>query len=358
MKYRLNTFFARKNYATDATIVIDLNMEDVVSNIIIGVETVNVGDTIIEHVMAILTKIELIDGSDVLFSLDGYQAEALDWYNRGGKFRANWNWCLNGQSVSRFVGINFGRWLWDKEYAFDPKRFTNPQLRITVDPDAGVNTPSSVYITCWANMFESPPAGLRGFLMSKEIKEYTMAANTHEYTDLPLDWPYRALYFQPFLRGTESHQCIQNLKISEDQDKRVPYNHGVPDIINTIAGLYGRVEESYIMAATTAYVYLYITATTHVTAVGVGWAATPIATGVCCYDGDGGRLKVASKTAAANLQVDVRGDIPHAVFEIPFGLKNEEADWYDVRGLGNLKLDVTGGAAATGHIFLQQVRSY
>ncbi|MBA7471397.1 hypothetical protein ES707_06703 [subsurface metagenome] len=358
MKYRLNTFYARTNHDSETTIVIDLNMKDIVSNIVIGLETVNATDDIIEHAMAIIKKIELIDGSDVLYSLDGYQAEALDWYNRGGKFRANWNWCLIGMNVSRFIGVNFGRWLWDKEYAFDPNRFTNPQLRITVDPDAGVNTPSSVYITCWANMFESSPVGLKGFLMSKEIKEYAVTADAHEYTDLPLDYPYRALYFQPFVRGTESHQCIKNLKISEDQDKRIPYNHGITDIINTIAAEYGRVEESYIMPATAAGVYLYITPTTHVTAVGVGWGDPAVATGVACYNGDGGRLDVDSVTVNANIQVHVKGDIPHAVFEIPFGLKNEPEDWYDVRGLGTLRLDIEGGATATGHIFLQQARNY
>lgn len=357
MKYRLNTFFAAKNFASNATEVIDLRMQDVISNIIIKLDTVNVGDTIIEHPIKILNKIELVDGSDVLFSLNGFETEALDWYDQRGKFRPNWNWCLTTASVSRSLAINFGRYLWDKEYAFDPKKFSNPQLRITVHPAVGGNTPSSVYVTCWANLFEESPAGLKGFFMSKEVKQYTMADATHEYTDLPLDWPIRGLYLQPFLRGTESVLCLENVKLSEDQDKRVPYNHSITDIMAAMAERYPEVEESYIMPVSATGAYLYIAPTNHVIAVGNPWDSQAGACSIHLTDGDGGKLHVYA-SASANIQVRVRGDAPHAVFEIPFGLKDDPSDWYDVRALGNLRLDVTGNAAAEGHIFLQQARSY
>lgn len=357
MKYRLNTFFAAKNYTSNTTEVIDLRMKDVISNIIIKLDTVNVGDTIIEHPIKCINKIELVDGSDVLYSLNGFEAEALDWYDQRGKFRPNWNWCLTTLSVSRQLAINFGRYLWDREFAFDPTKFTNPQLRITVHPAAGGNTPSSVYITCFANMFEESPPGVKGFFMSKEVKQYTMADATHEYTDLPLDWPIRGLYLQPFLRGTESVLCLENVKLSEDQDKRVPYNHSITDIMNAIAERYPEVVETYIMPVSTGGPYLYIAPTNHVFLTGSRWEASSTALSVACTDGDGGKARVYG-SASGNAQILVRGDVPHAVFEIAFGLKDEPSDWYDVSGLGSMKLDVTGNAAAEGHIFLQQARSY
>jgi hypothetical protein len=201
MQNRINKFFAQKSYTDDTTEVIDIKINDVISNIILKLDTLNVGDANTEHPMAILTKIELVDGSEVLYSLDGFEAEALDWYDRGGRFGYQWNWALTGMSMTRTLAINFGRYLWDKEYALDPTRFKNLQLRVTIHHDAGGNAPSTVYLTAWANIFSSPPAGLRGFFMSKEIKQYTAADGTHDYTDLPLDYPIRGLYIQPFLRA-------------------------------------------------------------------------------------------------------------------------------------------------------------
>ncbi len=357
MKYRLNKFFAQKNYAADATEVINLNMKDVISNIIIKLDTVNVGDANTENPMACLTKIELVDGSEVLYSLNGFEAEALDWYDQGGKFRRNWNWALTGMSMSRTFAINFGRYLWDKEYAFDPTKFVNPQLRLSVDYNAGGNAPSSVYLTCWANLFDTPPVGLRGFFMSKEIKQYTMVDGTHDYTDLPLDYTIRNLYIQPFLRGTESVLCIENVKLSEDQDKAIPFNDDATALLQSVADRYPEVVEAYIYPVATGGSYLYIAPTNHVIGVGGRWDASSTALSVNCYDGDGGRLHVYG-SASGNAQILVRGDLPHAVFELPFGRKDEPDEWYDTRGLGNLKLDITGNSAAVTHIFLQQVRGY
>jgi len=231
MNYRLNKFLSRTSYAADTTLVLDINIQDVISNISILYEITNAHADMDGHPAACIEKIELVDGSDVLFSLDGYETEALDWYNKGGTFGHNWNAALNGMDIRRVLNINFGRYLWDPELAFDPKQFNNPQLRITLDLASGGNSSSAVILTCWANLFETQPAGLKGFLMAKEFKQWTMADNTHEYTDLPNDYPYRALYHRAFLLGTESDQCVQNIKISEDQDKRIPYDCSGRDLM-------------------------------------------------------------------------------------------------------------------------------
>jgi len=358
MNYRLNKFYARLQHTGDTTVVIDLNMRDVISSLLIGLEVTNSAASMTAHPVACLTKIEIVDGSDVLYSLDGYEAEALDWYDQGGKFRSNYNYALNGGNICRYIGINFGRWLWDKEYAFDPKRFTNPQLRISLDIDAGGNSGSSVYITCWANLFDEAVPSLKGFFTTKEVKEYSIASATHEYTDLPLDYPYRALYFRPFVAGTEPNRCVSALKLSEDQDKRVPFDCGVQEIERALLAKYPPVEEHYYYALNTSNRYLYVAPTTRVTAYGAVWAESAAAQDAAFYDGDGGRLKTIAADNPSNTQILVRGYVPHAVYEIPFGDKNDPADFYDVRRLGSLRLDITGAATATGYIFLQQVRPY
>jgi len=358
MNYRLNKFLSREKFETDTTKVIDLNMRDVISNICIFFEITNAAAAMTAHPAAGITQVELVDGSDVLFSLDGYEIEALDWYHQKGHFPANWNYALNGGNIQRVLRINFGRHLWDRELAFDPKRFNNPQLRITMDIDGGGNSGSAIYLTCWANLFEDQPGELKGFLMAKELKQWTMADNVHEYTDLPLDYPYRGLYLRAALAGTEPNSCVQNIKLSEDQDKRVPYNAGGQELLRYVQENYPPVEEHYWYALDTSNRYLYIAPTAMVCAVGAVWAEAGVAQDAAFYDGDGGRLKTIAADNASNTQIFVRGYVPHSVFEIPFGLRDEIPDWYDVRRLGNLRADIEGAAAAQGYLFVEQYRTY
>jgi len=65
-----------------------------------------------------------------------------------------------------------------------------------------------------------------------------------------------------------------------------------------------------------------------------------------------------ASSAGKNFMVHVEGYLPHGVFMLPFGNQDDPEDWYDVRGLGSLKADITGGDAAQGYLFAQQIRSY
>jgi hypothetical protein len=358
MNYRTYNFFARKNYAADAVIVEDLKLVNPITGIVIGIEGQNTTGTNTEHILACLKKLEIIDGSDVLYSLDGFEADALDWYNREGKFRSNYNFVLGALGQCRYVGINFGRYPGDPELAFDPKKFTNPQIKVTLDLDAGGNTNSSIYVTMWANLFDEKVISPSGFLMAKEIKSWTMASATHEYTDLPLDYPYRAIYFAPRLRGTEPCQCVSNIKISEDQDKRIPYDLDAASMMRNLMEMYPPVEEHYYAGVSSSLGYLYIAPSERVIAQILQWKETSDAIGISAYDGDGGKLKHICSSGSSNVQVYVRGFAPHCVYEIPTGLKHDISDWYNVRALGSLRADITGAAAATGYLFLQQYRTY
>lgn len=358
MNYRLYKFFARKQYSADATIVEDLKLVDPISSIIIGIESTNSTHDNVGNCVAHLTKIEIVDGSDVLYSLSGFEADALDWYNQGGKFRKNRNWILIGNDNRRYIGINFGRYLWDKELALDPKRFTNPQIRLSLDYNAGGNTPTYVYITMWANLFDQKAISPSGFLMSKELKSWTMASTVHEYTDLPLDYPYRGIYFRPYLSGTEPNDACSNIKLSEDQDKKIPIDCPPADLIRAIAENYPKCEEDYVMAVGGNQKTIYCAPSSEVFGYANGWRADAIEQDVNLYGGGGGTLLLICTGAGINAQIRVGGYVPHSVIEIPCGLRDEPSDWWDVGRLGSLRADITGGAAAAGYLFLQQLRHY
>jgi len=358
MKYRLNKFFARTTYSSDTTEVIPINIQDPISQILIKFEGLNSTYATSAHPLESVSLVEIVDGSDVLFSMKGKEVEALDWYDNHGQLRCNYNYIITGGTPTRMLAINFGRYLWDKEYALDPTKFKNPQLRITLDIDAGGNAFSYNYLTCFANIFENAALSLKGFFMSKVIKQHSITSAVHEYTDLPTDYPYRALYYRAYAASLEATWLLANLKISEDQDKRIPIDNTGLEILELLQQEYPPVREKFYFAAAVAGRSLYITPTQYVSAVASTWSATPQANNMSSADGEGGNLTVYQLADGNNQQIHVEGWIPHGVFEIPFGPKDDPADWYDVRNIGKLRADFTGGNTGTGRIFIQQVRGY
>ncbi|KKL51433.1 hypothetical protein LCGC14_2295550 [marine sediment metagenome] len=358
MNYRTVLLNALESHATDVTKVIDININDPISNIVILLGGTNTAHTMTGHYMSCLPKIEVVDGSDVLFSLDGFETEALDWYHNSGKFRSNWNWAFNTGTWDRAIALNFGRHLWDPVYALDPKMFNNLQLRISLDINGGGNANTPLTFKIFANVFDDKVPALKGFLTTKEIKQWTMASTQHEYTDLPTDHPYRALYVRAFKLGTESNVCLNNFKLSEDQDKKVPFDLGGIEICRTLLHDYPRIEEFFYIAASIAKKYVYCAATQAVTAYATHWQGANITDQeITIYNGDGGRLDLYS-SVNANIVLNVQGNIPHCIFEIPFGQKNDPDDAYVVSGINSLRADITGGTDSVGHLIAQQYRSY
>ena len=153
MNYRHSTILARMAVSADTTKVIDLNLINPVSQFHIVYENTGVGSTIGSHAANCITKIELIDGSDVLISLSGKELQALDFYHQK-KEPANLNVYLNGMNCEQVFNVNFGRFLWDPILAFDPKKFINPQLKITIDINGGGNASVAGFLAVYANIFD------------------------------------------------------------------------------------------------------------------------------------------------------------------------------------------------------------
>jgi len=346
-------------HAANITIPIELNMLDPVSQLLIDLRTLNGAEAdTTQHPLAALTKIEIVDGSDVLFSLDGFEMQALDIYDSGIHPRGGWFNYLNGNTTDVKVAISFGRYLWDEMLAFDPSKFLNPKLNITIDYDAGGMTPTSVQVAVHAAMFDEKAITPTGFLMTKENKRWTQTAASHEYTDCPLDFPYRKMFLQSRYDSNPPYWMFDQIKLSSDQDKKVILNGDFREIMMSIGRENAFIQELLTACPAAAQRVFHVTPTCDVMTVATEWNEDAHGLELACYDGDGGHLEAIAEVAC-NAQFHVQGWAPHGTLCIPFGKQGIIEDWFDVSKVGNLKLDCLSGVTlATQKLFIQQHRSY
>jgi len=357
MNYRHAEILASQDLGESGTKIIDIDLADVVSRMTVVFQPVGGSVTILGHPVLSISKIEIIDGSDVLHSLTGKQGQALNIFDTKNPVAQEIDYRIGGTPLI-YYNIDFGRWLWDTDLAFDPKKFTNPQLKITFDENAYDASVSSHAFMVYAHVFDEKAISPVGYLMAKEIKSYTGVAGGYEYTDLPTDYAIRKLLLQGELAGSGVRAIVQEIRLSEDNDKRIPIDgdiHAlrafldplVPDAVDIVRGT---IAASSTIQYCTAHNLVVVSPNTQV-------VDEAIRVGPC----SGGRFTAKMQTNAGVVEFQIRGKNPHGCICIPFGDQGKPDDWYDVTKLGNLKLRVKGGgsaASSTTQIITQQMRGY
>jgi hypothetical protein len=357
--YRLAKVFAQKSYDADFTELIDINVADPISALTLNYQGYNSGSTAsTAHWAKGLTSIEIVDGSDVLFSLNGMELYALQ--HIAGKQRlADWIHYLGSNYFSLNLRILFGRWLYDPDLALDPKKFRNLQLKVVSDMDAGGVAPSANKLTVIAHCFDQKTISPAGFIQSKRIKEYTMGSASHEYTGLPTDLKIRRLMIKALLAGKEPNQVMQSMKLSEDNDKRVILDLDMDEVGWMFPEENQLYVEGFMAGGSTSHTHYHCTPTSKVTGNVNSWAEDAVGYN-SFYDGDGGYMST-DGSAAGNVVINCQGYYPNGVISLPMGDEYDPADWYDPSGVLNLRLDLLSCAAGSTYaaqILLQQFRPY
>jgi len=359
MNYRTTELVAEKDLTAGAgTETIDINIKDIISRIQIQFRTKNPSGalTIQETEAANLPKIELVDGSTVLYSLSGMQGQAIDFFDTlvpnqsNGSFVPNWD-------LLACVNINFGRKLWDKELAFDPKRFSNPQLKVTYDEDAAVASTIVNGLSVFADVFDERVVSPIGFLLNKEHKSYTATANAWEETDMPTDLPLRKLMVQIRHASWWFGALLSELKLSEDNDKRIPIYMTAKFLERWLESIWPPYWQHLVadLDQTTGDT-LYTIPTQTITCDG-NYATSAVLNGVpFSYS----QVYKSGVSADIGYQAfEVVGNMPHGCFCIPFGNQQDMDDWYDLIGK-SLILKLKAGELASGsiNIVTQQLKRY
>lgn len=359
MNYRLAEVLAKESATGVKTKTIDITMRDVISRMIIRMRCTNAATRaeLLGHPAKMVSKIEMVDGSNVLFSLNGYEAQGLNYYDQLVTPDSEINDSENAEVFNTFC-IDFGRYLYDPILAFDPKKFTNPQLKITHNYRAVVADAVDGNLEVFAYIFDEKAVTPTGFLMSKEVQTYDTSDGAFEYIDLPTDYPYRKLLIRAYLEGKAFDSSISEFKLSEDSDKRIPIDIDMEPYLRELCGTLPPIQEHWLVRAQTSSTAIYGMPTYWPMIYGLGHAADDLRRDGSLLEGDKyGILAAAVQTQPSGGHMV--GYIPHQVISIPFGLQNDLADWYDVTKLGSLRARLKGNVDDSEvTVFLQQLRSY
>lgn len=363
MKYRIADILAFEAITAAGTKTIDIVLEDIVSRIHLSFYTQNAipWELVAGHPAAAITKIELVDGSDVLYSLNGYEIQALNYYD---------NLVTPDTDVATYAGrwqhasflLDFGRWLYDPDLAFDPKKFTNPQLKITYNPALVSTNFNSAGLEIRAECFDEKVVSPVGFLMTKEIESYTGPdAEGYKYIDIPTDFPFRKLLVRAALNNLSFEGGITEFKISEDNDKRIPYDMSTYRYIRYQNGFLPKMHEKISARAGVASFIFYVMPTHWPTLVGMSESELDSFARDMLTSEANQQAILAETLANQGFIAVCSGYIPHQTLCLMFGDQKELDDWYDVTAKGSVRLRLKNhedGKDSAVTTYGQQLRRY
>ena len=356
MAYRVAQILASESIATAGTKTIEINDTMPISRLTIRVKGTNSSSTPTAHPAKMVTKIELIDGSDVLYSLSGVKAAGMNFIEEKQlpfsivEYENNIECCQT-------YHLNFGRYLMDKEYALDPKRFSNLQLKITHNKALGGSAPDAGTLAVFAHIFDKGGVTPKGFMMTKEQREYTLSASAREVTELARDYPYRFIVIQTYVTEVAFNTNISNIKLTVNNDERLLVNDITASELLKVMGWHDKVEEDFAGLGTGSAVDHFVASTYENYAVAIGRSASQ--TTLIVSQPAGPRIEV-TNDSSESFQAHANGYAPFGCMNIATGDEMDPTDWIDPRQMRSFQLDIKAGSSASGNVAIlsQQARTY
>lgn len=356
MKYRQAVILEQESATTAATKTMDIDITDVISRIQVKFNAMNNGHTPTDHPAKQISKIEIVDGSDVLFSLSAQQIEALMFYNYG-KGR-NYEMEYRNDCENRMVlDILFGRHLYDPELAFDPEKFTNPQLKITHNKASGGSAPDAATLEVFADIFDEKTVTPTGFIMQKEWYTWTTESSAaNKYIDLPNDHIIKRILLMGYKADSWWDNIFSEIELDEENKKRLPWSIDAYDLMQLAITKYGMYMEGLVgtmPAVDTLSVYVTPVEVPSCMVSGIGSNTNPYINA----EKVGGYIEL-NTSAVQAFRCLLAGSIPHGVIPLDCGDQEDIEDWFDVTGKGKVKLRIKAGGSASAYIILEQLRKY
>lgn len=243
----------------------DLKYPDPVSALIFEFQATNALVSNEDNFIAdVVSKVELVDGSNVLMCLTGHELEAQAFYHLK---RAPWihpsEW-LSGNQMS-YLPLFFGRKLWDPDYALNLKSYKNPQLKITWDLGAvtavaasGSFLTGTFKISVIAKLMEGMGMPSK-FLSQKEVNAFTMVTSgDRDLIDIERSYPIRMMMLRSYLETYDFREGIDHIKLYCDGKKFVPIDRYSAQLMWEAVSKYGPFEFKHDIQRATGAVIRWI----------------------------------------------------------------------------------------------------
>ena len=354
MNNRMATILASEAATVAATKTIDLNENAPLSKIVIRMKGTNNGHTPTAHPVKMVQKIEIVDGSDVLYSMTGVEAAAMNFLETKELPFTILEYENDVQACATY-DLNFGRFPWDREYALDLRTYKNPQLKITHNKALGGSCPDAGTLAVFAYTFDDPQPSPANFLMTKELYSYTLTAGANEYITCPRDFPYRIVMPNSYESGYAFNTQFAEFEWYADNKRRM-FIDGISGsewaklmshedkVEEDFGGLGTGSPVNHFMAATYEN---YTTALGRVAFNGSLYANQPVGPTVA-INGDNGE----------SYQGAFTGYMPFGAADLAMHDLQDPKTWFDPNIYGDVEIKIQAGASASGtiNLSLQQSR--
>lgn len=349
-----------EDVGASGTKVINIDIAKPISEIMIKFKTTKASEGMSAPGPANISKIELVDGSTPLHSLSGYENQALAYYSRPGIVMEHGQHTSTLSEVDLYL-IAFGRELWDEELAFDPTKFSNPQLKITYDEDVSDTSVTANELEVWAHIFDEKTISPIGFLSALEQYNYTCGAdNSYEEINLPEDRPYRQILVRAYQDAYEPWYNIDEARFDENTQDKIPFEFtNLEEYYRIMKAYWPKINTNCQVNLTTSARNFYFPQTDYWANVILMGVAADVAPYVNAASMRGGKAALIAGSAGQMIG-QASGYLPWHCYQFPMGKPMDIEDWYDPAGKKpRLRLRAsTGATSATGQVVIEELRKY
>jgi hypothetical protein len=358
MKHRYASLIDNMAVAASGVVIYNLKGMDPISELVVQFRGANAAAVPLDHPAGLIPRIQVVDGSEVIVDISGKQAVALDYYHYKA-FPKTLNVYVNTLWCGCTFRIPFGRWQFDPVYALDPARFKNLQVIITVNLLGGGNGLATGTLELMATMFDEKKIAPTGCLRSREHFRYTPVALAAQLVDLPTDKTIKMMLFQGDANLIPLLGQINRVRISEDNDKRIPLDNNVSDIIVNMAADLPAIVESIYFAGVIGNITCF--AAPFFEPEGVLGGTDAVNNWGQIQDLGGGNIRLTC-AAVGNARALVKGIAPFGTVAIECGDPWDPDDWYNPSGVKQLTARLLAGGAvgvaSVNKVVLQQLSMY
>lgn len=348
------------------TKTLPIDIDSLISGLYVQFRATNGGTSnVASPASHVITKIELVDGGSTFWTMPGLLQRGMNAHLQGVTPHSKISE-IGGDSQYDNIPIFFGRKLYDEQYAFNPKAFNNPQLKVTGNL-AAVNAVGATgfatttgRLTVQAHVMDevSAPSAM---LVNRMYDEFATAASGDEVIDLPTDRVWQALLVRAYKSGTAMNTSLSNLKLDFGGGKYIPFDQSIPKFWRKMVSELGNINSELLARVSNAASFQNWMA--FVIGGNVTGRATDNIVTVNSHDNSQTGVYIVNGAGAAQSNKGVwcqlRGTSLENCVVYPFGNLLEPNQWLNPGGMGKAKLKITqNDASATCQVALREVHTY